>query len=1284
MGQRDSEHRGTEPKGAVDSALELRRLPLLPYERQLIDFLGCSEDEYRYFVSEVQKKTRERPAEYALIPDIQNGPALVPALVSLAIGLITTGVSYLLAPKPQTLTPQEGPNIRQRTLSSQRGRQRFNATVGFDGVQELAEYGSRLAILFGDYQEHSFGVTGGIMAQPQLVWSRTISYGTHQALRLMYVLGETIGSGQKRPSLAGVFIGNNGLGLLDPSRYAFYYKPGTTSSSNFSGRIYANNLLYGTKGTVSSGDPVAFDDVFTCPTVFGPDSPGFCQTYKPSNATAFGLFNPIKNGTAFRLNWRVISRPQSSGDPSNRIAEERKKIAGPQANGSDAGMPGVGAGYSPCMGLISHNGSEPSTPTEVTCSVGDTVVFYISSRSFQPADLSIDPASGVGVEDINNALHSAREVADSVLQVGTQIMIGNCLFKVESRSAGIYIQEQQDVSVTLRCTDVVGTQLTIGIAGDLAVKSKTITSLGGGQSSTIPANNPEDGYCGPTFWPVAQVAISSIRNTRPVDATEIGIRSVVWNRASGLCNFQSVPRAPKLVEFDNDNTNLTSGTIDNYMARSSAFAVEVRPAELNTDGTPYPWSRILEQFIVTGSRPVDQYNFIRFKPEGDIGGRQMEYRLVPRPGSILGKYTDPAGRWVRLTGKLTGTGYSGGFANSYQTAYGSIQVTCSGEEVVAGEYFNNKELVSGATAGYTSVGTQIPSAIGIVSFYNGNGNDQGEQGGYAYEVLGHPQNAADGQRVNQRITISKSDGSTITIVFGATKRFNNDPEYEQRYETKSMWDQNSVAWALSTAVPPTGTWSLDEDFSHNVTVSNLSLNRWASYGNHTRFRIDFRVTRLAESTSEVPAENERTFERFAQIADVSHYDELTKSHFDGPEHEVVYVNESIANVDETDDEYAPQYDACTTMGLVIRSDKSVRSVEQLNVWMPKGVDCYNWLDGSTGPSNLFCDLVYYLLTDKRAGLGDVVNPELIDDTGFASTAAFLKANNIYFDGAIETNRNFKDYVTELAPYNLCSFVIKNGKFTIVPAVPYDSTGAIAPSELQISALFTDGNIIDDTFEIEYLDKDQRRDFRAVVSYRQTQKDAFPVIRTAAVRWNESASDAYPQETIDLSSFCTHREQALKTARYLLSIRRRIDHVVRFKTSPYGLQLAPGDYIKVVTQVAPYTSARNGVINADNGSILSADPLADGTYSVFAYRPGGSEVETISLTISNGKATNTDYWGMVYTYTDTSINQNVYMIEELTLDEDGLVSISASHTPIENDASQVALDVITANRFLYDF
>jgi hypothetical protein len=1255
----------------MGSAVELHRLPLLPYERQLIEALGCSEDEYRFFVSEVQKRNRERPAEYAHIPDIQNTGAEIIAIISLAIGLISTGVSYLLAPKPQT--PEQTTNIRQRTLGSQRGRQRFNATVGFDGVQELAEYGSRLAILFGDYQEHGFGVTGGIMAQPQLVWSRTMSYGTHQGLRLMYLLGETIGFGQKRPDLSGIYIGNNGLSLLNSSQFAFYYRPGTTPSNDLSGRIKAENLLYGTRGSLSSGDPSSFDDVFICPSRFGPDRPAFSQTYQPSNALTFGLYNPIKNGTAYRLNWRVISRPKSSGDPGGRIRADRKKIAGSAANQADQGMPGVGAGYSPCMGLIWHEGTTYSKPTQVVVKVGDAVLFRIHSRKFRKADLEISNTAGVDVEDINNATKAAREAADNSLQIGQQVQIGNGLFKVESRTTEPWRYNKQTVDVYLRCVEVFGTQHTIGIVGTKCVEKTIDTDKGGDGSTGVQQFNPERGYAGPSFWPLALASIASFRNTRDVDATEIGIKSVVWNRANNLCNFQNVPSPNKLKEFDKDDTSITSGTLDKYMARASAFAVEIRPAAPQANGQPQPWARITEEFVVSGSRPTEQFNYIRLKPDGVVT-RQMEYRLVPRPGAILAKYTNVGGTWVVLNGS---TGPAD-FAKTYSTPYGLVRVTCSGSEELAADYYNNGEMVTGGSDGYTEVGVPVVNAIGVGNYIS-NGYGQGIQGGYAYEKLGHPANYSVGQRVNVKFTLTRANGSTIRLVYGATATVDYSQEYFNRFGTNRTWRED--AWAISQEAVSTGEWAVGETFSDQFGVS--AGNVWANYGGHTVLGKQFTVTGVQTQTVVVPETDARKFENFSMIADVSHYDELTKSHFDGPEHTIVYINECTANTDDASDERAPAYDALTTMGLVIRSSKSITQVEQLNVWMPKGVDCYNWYDGSTGPSNLFCDLVYYLLTNSRAGLGDVVSPDLIDTSGFTETAKFLKTNNIYFDGAIDNNRNFREFVSELAPYNLCSFVIKNGKFSIIPALPHDVAGNIAPSSLRIAGLFTDGNIVDDSFELEYLDKDQRRDFRAVVSYRQSQKNAFPTMRTVAVRWNEPQSSTYPQEAVDLSLFCTHREQALKVARYLLSIRRRIDHMIRFKTTPYGLQLAPGDYIKVVTQVTPYTASRNGVINADNGAILSADPLADGTYTVFAYAPGGSGVETVTITVANGKVTNSSYWGMVYTYADTSINQNVYMIEELTLDDDGLVNIAASHCPVEGDASQVALDVTTASRFIYD-
>ena len=46
--------------------------------------------------------------------------------------------------------------------------------------------------------------------------------------------------------------------------------------------------------------------------------PGFCQVYNPNSASRFGQFNPIRNGTAHRLNWEVISILQNILQKENK------------------------------------------------------------------------------------------------------------------------------------------------------------------------------------------------------------------------------------------------------------------------------------------------------------------------------------------------------------------------------------------------------------------------------------------------------------------------------------------------------------------------------------------------------------------------------------------------------------------------------------------------------------------------------------------------------------------------------------------------------------------------------------------------------------------------------------------------------------------------------------------------------------------------------------------------------------------------------------------------------
>ena len=229
----------------------LYEAPLLPYEKQLIASIGLSEEEYRQFVGEVIRQSKIRPAGYDHVPDIRNGPAAVPILVNLAIGLVLTGIAYLLTPKPQS--PRSDRSSR-RQLDSITGGNRFTPSRGFDTTAELADYNAPVPIIFGLY--NNVEKVGGFLVSPRLVWSRMFSYGRQQSAKLMFVVGEqgkadSVGpDGMAPPALSGIFIGNNALDSIYSSNFAFYWKRNTTASG-FS-RIQNINRVFGSGGSIEN------------------------------------------------------------------------------------------------------------------------------------------------------------------------------------------------------------------------------------------------------------------------------------------------------------------------------------------------------------------------------------------------------------------------------------------------------------------------------------------------------------------------------------------------------------------------------------------------------------------------------------------------------------------------------------------------------------------------------------------------------------------------------------------------------------------------------------------------------------------------------------------------------------------------------------------------------------------------------------------------------------------------------------------------------------------------
>jgi predicted phage tail protein len=296
---------------------------------------------------------------------------------------------------------------------------------------------------------------------------------------------------------------------------------------------------------------------------------------------------------------------------------------------------------------------------------------------------------------------------------------------------------------------------------------------------------------------------------------------------------------------------------------------------------------------------------------------------------------------------------------------------------------------------------------------------------------------------------------------------------------------------------------------------------------------------------------------------------------------------------------------------------------------------------------------------------------------------FQRENKIFFDGVLEDVQNIRSFIYENAALHLCNFTIKNGRFGLMPAVPYEASGKISTQPIAVEQIFTAGNIIADSLQVNYIDAAQRTNFRAVVMWRVTTENDLPTQASAFLNWSDlpDGERATTQQTFDLTDFCTNREQALLTARFLMSVRRRVTHTISFKTTPAGLAIEPGSYIRVITESTSYSASNNGVIT-DAGTLVSISTIENGTYTALVYNPSTSEVTEQQLTISGGSVSDSSLYGTIFTLLSTEVSKGVYQIDQITIDEDGLANISAVHVPVDAaGASIVVQDILTPARFI---
>lgn len=1269
-------------------------LPLLPFEKRLIAELGISEHEYQQFADYVRKHPYVRSADYAHVPDVNATGAEIIAIVSLVVGLASTAASFLLAPKPQQLSAPESAKFTTRQLGSAMGADIFTPSYGFDSLQDLAAYGNVVPIVFTRRQENQdyrgLFNSGGIVISPAMVWSRVKSWGNYQISEIVAIAGQ---GPMPRPELAGIFLGNNALDGIFNAYFDFYWNGGFEVLGQGS-RLRMYNLRYGNLSIDDGrGDE---EQAFYAPTREGANQPAFSGAFTPSNQVRFGVYSGIANGTPVRPDWEVISIPVDwNWEQQYQAWHNQKKYVDPylQRNhpyGGDyqgrlefytAGMPGTGVNFARRVGVIEHKSAATGVvtthtetrtataygtiqwsnlTTEVTVDKGDEIVVLYGERRqvINPFPVDRDDIEPADMTDVRSTVDAELQRIDQLMALGATFMIGRTTWIVIERPNETYNPRQHSGSgfrVRLRCIEAwSNNQRKIGL-----VSRDTIN-----RGRYLPGADVHEAY-----YPILRFELGSFQNNRRCDVTEIGIKSQVWARFNNITNFNTIPTPGQMSLSNQRNIQYKTGKTNQYVRRLSTFLLDVRPSNSEAvrdynrnEGWTYlgPFT-----FGVSGDAPIDIYSFIRITHPNRS---QLEFRLRPIPSTIFVEQSSGEENIFLLDGGRTGYQQW-----TFDTYMGTFTIGGRGHFVKPRDFFTHSQMAvvpedeSGASNIEKVVyGEWVPdlSRLDVVLE-----SVVCTQPGPSYNV---------GDPINDN-TLS----NIMAIFFGEDPYFNNLPNGTRRTRSGWIYDRDasrSINMTITVesyerglpTTPRNKWWRIIEtdvsSFTGNWSPGETFVKH-ARNANQVQFGFTYRLTAPQKYVEyDTPRSATRLFQRYSGIAEISHYGDLiTRSCDSAPEHQVVYVNECLS------EDNIPDYMNCAVAGLKLRSSDNFTQLDQLRCYIKNGIEVERLIDNDRASSNLLTDLLWYLVTDTDTGAGKVVNSSLVDRDALIETGRYLRANNLFFDDAISEPINLRSWLAQLAPSVLCYTTLKNGRLAIEPALPYDSNYKIAPNNaIEIKGMFTDGNIIEDSLKIEWLELEDRKMFQASVLYRWNGDNKLPEQQTILVRYSGSDADQLPIEQFEFNHI-TGDTHALLVARYFLAIRKHVTHTVTFQTLPWGLSLAPGDYIRITTEASPYSPSNNGIVKED-GTVVSVSPMTDDNYSVYYWDRSQTEVFTGTLQITNGVAQSLR--NTVFSVIGGNATSQVYQIEALDVDTDGIVTVKASNHPVNSSgASLIARDVM---------
>lgn len=284
--------------------------------------------------------------------------------------------------------------------------------------------------------------------------------------------------------------------------------------------------------------------------------------------------------------------------------------------------------------------------------------------------------------------------------------------------------------------------------------------------------------------------------------------------------------------------------------------------------------------------------------------------------------------------------------------------------------------------------------------------------------------------------------------------------------------------------------------------------------------------------------------------------------------------------------------------------------------------------GTTDSSNNFGDLLWYWF--RESGKFPNQNFSYIPAYDIAVCALFQSHYNITFNAYLTSSTSFLSYAQSIAPMMLCSFGTTYGIYRLTPLLPLADNGQILSTALTAKESFTDSDlnpdsivnsIIAGSYSKQYKRTEELLPVNIVVTWRGQDNFNLETNQTTTVRYSDYPASA-PEETYDMTEFCTNADHATIFAKYVLATRRYSRHSITFQT------------------------ARNVASNF-------LEPL---------------DVVSVSLTRANSAG-------------DSRVETEFYLVDSLEFDQTGVVTVSATQFPVNGSGASIINNSILSGSFV---